>query len=83
MVTVRTMSLDQYHLVMPLLKLSEYTTVGVSAFITAPHFGMGKFDGKDQPAGTYLYYIEAEHFDKYDYNKVITEKVEGTVTLLR
>ena len=43
----------------------------------------GKFDGKDQPAGTYLYYIEADHYDQYDYTKVITEKLEGTVTLLR
>ncbi|MDB5284740.1 MAG: hypothetical protein JWO06_3815, partial [Bacteroidota bacterium] len=43
----------------------------------------GKLDGKDQPAGTYLYYIVADHYDQYDYTKIVTEKQEGSVTLLR
>jgi gliding motility-associated-like protein len=43
----------------------------------------GKFGGKDQPAGAYVYYIEAEHPDPTNPSAMITQKKEGTVVLLR
>ena len=43
----------------------------------------GKFDGKEQPAGAYVYYIEVQHPDEYDYGTTITEKKEGSVILIR
>ena len=41
----------------------------------------GKFDGKDQPVGTYIYYIEVQ-YPAQD-NSTPTYKKEGSVTLLR
>ena len=42
----------------------------------------GKFDGKEQPSGTYIYYIEGTYFDPAT-NSTQTGKEEGAVTLLR
>ena len=42
----------------------------------------GKFDGKEQPSGTYMYYIEGTYFDPAT-NTTQTGKEEGAVTLLR
>ena len=43
----------------------------------------GKFDGKEQPSGTYLYYIVGEYEDPANPGNYITGKQEGAVTLLR
>ena len=42
----------------------------------------GKFNGKEQPSGTYMYYIEGQYFDPAT-NSMQTGKEEGGVTLLR
>ena len=42
----------------------------------------GKFDGKEQPAGTFIYYIEGTYLDPST-NTIQTGKEEGAVTLLR
>jgi gliding motility-associated-like protein len=43
----------------------------------------GNFDGKAQPAGAYVYYIEVQYKDVYNDYQVVTKKLEGTVVLLR
>jgi len=43
----------------------------------------GKFDGKEQPSGTYIYYIEGQYEDPSNPGSYITGKAEGAVTLLR
>jgi len=43
----------------------------------------GKFDGKEQPSGTYIYYIEGQYEDPSNPGNYITGKQEGAVTLLR
>ena len=42
----------------------------------------GKFDGKDQPVGTYIYYIEVQYAGSNS-TSTLTYKKEGSVTLLR
>ena len=42
----------------------------------------GKFDGKEQPSGTYIYYIVGDYFDPAS-NSTKSGKEEGAVTLLR
>ena len=49
----------------------------------SPDYWDGKFDGKDQPEGTYVYYIEVTYPNGYDYNTIETGKKEGSVILLR
>lgn len=42
----------------------------------------GKFKDKDQPVGTYVYYIEVQ-YTNIDTGQPVTQKQEGSVTLLR
>jgi len=42
----------------------------------------GRFDGKDQPVGTYVYYIEVDYPNRENTGNS-TFKKEGSVTLLR
>ena len=43
----------------------------------------GKFDGKEQPSGTYIYYIEGQYEDPANPGNLLTGKQQGAVTLLR
>ena len=43
----------------------------------------GKFNGKEQPAGTYLYYIQVQFPDPTNPDVESSKSQEGTVTLLR
>ena len=42
----------------------------------------GKFKGKEQPVGTYIYYIEVQYTNP-DTGQPVTAKQQGSVTLLR
>ena len=43
----------------------------------------GKFKGKEQPAGTYVYYIVVRGINPNNYNAFIETRLEGSVVLLR
>jgi gliding motility-associated-like protein len=49
----------------------------------SPTYWDGKFDGKDQPSGAYVYYIEVKYLDPDIAGQTDTRKQEGTVVLLR